>query len=189
METDNREYDSTQEIRAMILVCLPYPPLPTLFSRVSGEGDPVLQTSHDLIARLLRDAAQRCTHEENKARQRKQQTVLTRFMKRLATQDSEAPVALYGLYCQYTRDHIATYLPEGAPPPDLRFLPLESTCKGDKVHKAMCDYVAGQSRILKLRDGDCADNWLRYEYTDMMLRARSHLLEEKIEDEEEEEEE
>ena len=106
-------------------------------------------------------------------------------MKRLATLDSADPVALYGLYCQYTRDHIATYLPPGAPPPDLRFLPLESTCKGDRIHKAMRDYMAGQARILQLPDGACAENWLRYEYADMLLFARSRLLDEKIEGEEE----
>ena len=80
--------------------------------------------------------------------------------------------------CAYTMQHIAAYLPQGAPPPSMRFLPLNHPCKGDRTHKAMCDYMAAQARILELPDGTCAENWLRYEYFDMLQFARHRLIHE-----------
>lgn len=173
-----REYDSTQEIRAMILAALPYPPLPVLLPRLSESTEDVLQTSHDLLSMLLREACAKRTKSENEARLRRQQVVLANFMRELATEACASPPELYRVYCAYTMQHIATYLPPGAPAPALRFLPLDHPCKGDRTHKAMCDYMAAQARILELPDGECAENWLRYEYFDMMLFARSRLMQE-----------
>jgi hypothetical protein len=42
----------------------------------------------------------------------------------------------------------------------------------------MCDYMAAQARILELPDGQCAENWLRYENFDMLLFARGRLINE-----------
>ena len=171
-----REYDSTQEIRAMILAALPYPPLPVLLPRLDGSGEEALQTSHDLISMLLRHSCARRSESENKERQRRQQAILVGFMRDLGSEACDAPPGLYRTYCEYTLRHIATYLPPGAPPPALRFLPLDHPCKGDATHKAMCGYMAAQARLLELPDGECAENWLRYEYFDMLLFARSRLI-------------
>jgi hypothetical protein len=173
-----REYDSTQEIRAMILAALPYPPLPILLPKLDASGEDVLQTSHDLISMLLRESCAKRTVSENQARMQRQQAALAGFMRDLGGEACASPVELYRIYCAYTMHHIATYLPPGAPPPALRFLPLDHPCKGDKTHRAMCDYMAAQARILELPDGQCAENWLRYEYFDMLLFARGRLINE-----------
>jgi len=173
-----REYDSTQEIRAMILAALPYPPLPILLPKLHASGEDILQTSHDLISMLLRESCAKRTASENKARQQRQQAVLAGFMRSVTSEACASPPELYRVYCEYTMHHIATYLPPGAPQPVLRFLPLDHPCKGDKTHKTMCDYMAAQARILELPDGECAENWLRYEYFDMLLHARSRLIHE-----------
>jgi hypothetical protein len=172
-----REYDSTQEIRAMILAALPYPPLPILLPKLHASGEDILQTSHDLISMLLRHSCAKGSASENKARQQRQQAVLAGFMRRVSSEACASPPELYRAYCEYTMHHIATYLPNGERPA-LRFLPLDHPCKGDKTHKTMCDYMAAQARILELPDGECAENWLRYEYFDMLLHARSRLINE-----------
>jgi hypothetical protein len=173
-----REYDSTQEMRAMILAALPYPPLPIALSRLEESHVDVLQTSHDLLSMLLRESCAKRTAAENKQRQRQQQAVLAEFMQAVTQERAAAPDALYALYCAFTMRHVACYLPPGAPAPDIRFLPLAHPCKGDVVHAAMCDYMAAQARILGLPDGVCADNWRRYEYADMLLHARFRLVSE-----------
>lgn len=160
----------------MILASLPYPPLPVALSRLEDSREQVLQTSHDLISMLLRESCAKCTVEENRRRRCQQQAVLAHFMRELTQDHAAAPEALYKLYCEGTLRHVACYLPPGAPPPDIRFLPLAHPCKGDAAHSAMCDYMAAQARILELPDGVCADNWRRYEYADMLLHARSRLV-------------
>lgn len=162
----------------MILAALPYPPLPILLSRLEESHEDVLQTSHDLLSMLLRESCAKRTASENQARQRQQQVVLAHFMRELCTEAAASPQALYDLYCKYTMRHIAAYLPPGAPQPSIRFLPLGHPCKGDRTHKAMCDYMAAQARILQLPDGTCAENWLRYEYFDMLQFARNRLVHE-----------
>ena len=174
-------YDSTQEMRAMILAALPYPPLPVQLRRLEEGnvlGGEVLQTTHDIISVLLQHACAKNSVSENRARLGKQRAALQTLLQALAEKGMQAIPDLYRTYCDHTLLHIAAYLGDGTTLPEMRFLPLESVCKGDACHLRMCDYMAGQARLLQLDEGFAAQDWLCYEYAHMLTVARSRLMEE-----------
>ena len=173
-------FDSTQELRAAILAALPYPPLPVALTRLELDctrlGVEVVQTSHDILSLLLREACARYTVSENRARQQQQQAVLRDFLKELVRDGLQPYPQLYATYCANTLRHVATY-PSAGPTPEMRFLPHDYVCKGDRVHLQMCDYMAAQSRILETGAGYSAQDWLHREYADMLVLTRSRLVE------------
>jgi hypothetical protein len=173
-------YDSTQEMRAMILAALPYPPLPVLLRRLedgNALGGEVLQTSHDIISTLLADACAKATVSDNEARRECQMETLRGLLSALGQDGLQAPPDLYSTYCDFTARHIASYLGGGADAlPEIRFLPLEHVCKGDAAHRRTCDYMAAQARLLDLGEGYAAQDWMRCEYAQMLTIARNRLL-------------
>jgi len=186
VRVEDRAFDETQELRAMIMAALPYPPLPVTLVRVEDGsdrlGDGVLQTSHDIISNLLKHACVTHTVSENKERQRRQQEILRDFLRVLAKDGMQPPPELYRTLCDFSQRHIATYikgLESSSTPPEIRFEPLDSVCKGDAAHRKMCDYMAAQGRLLELPAGLSAQDWARREYADMLLIARSRLVSER----------
>ena len=158
------------EMRAMVLLTLPYPPLPVLAARVEDglllDGDGLI-TSHTLIARALDEAAARNRPDENLRRRAAHIDVFQRFLHAMGTDGFFCePERLYQLYCAFTLEHIAAYFPPGHPL-DIRFQPFASVCKGDRVHAKTAEFVASQSIFFEdpapltreqcLRDHDYAD--------------------------------
>ena len=176
----SRTFDSTQELRAAILASLPFPPIAIRLKRTeegcSEPGLDVIQTTHDLLSLLLRDACVSFTVSENKARQLKQQDVLRDFLKDLVRNGLQPYPALYQTYCSSTLRHMATY-PSAGTNPQLCFMPHDYVCKGDRVHLQTCDYMAAQSRILQTGVGYSAQDWHHREYSDMLMITRSRLVE------------
>jgi hypothetical protein len=142
-------------------------------------GDGVLQTTHDILSNLLKQACVTHTVSENKERQRRQQEILREFLMAIAKDGMQPPPELYRTLCEFSQRHIATYI-KGNPSslPEIRFEPLDSVCKGDAAHKRMCDYMAAQGRLLELNAGLSAQDWACREYADMMLVARARLVSE-----------
>lgn len=178
-ECESRPYDCTQELRAMILAALPYPPLPVILRRIEDGnrlGADVLQTSHDILSKLLSESCVRCTVSENADRREKQRGILREFLAELVKDGLQAPPKLYHTLCQFTMKHIESYFREGSPAPQIRFMPFDEVCKGDVVHKKMCDYIAAQARLLELQGGLCAQDWMDAEYFQLMLVARDRLV-------------
>lgn len=176
---DNRAYDSTAELRAMILAALPYPPLPVMLTRLEDGnvlGDEVLQTSHDVLSNLLLHACARCTIKENKERQSRQKNVLRSFINSISKDGLQSMPELYQTYCWHTQKHIETYLSQDSNVPNMRFLPFESVCKGDYVHTRACDFMAAQARLLETGYGLCAQDWQGREYPEMILMTRQRLI-------------
>ena len=180
MDSDGRGYDSTQEMRAMILAALPYPPLPIMLRRLedgNALGDEILQTSHDVISNMLVQSCAKGSAGENANRRKLQVAVLQDLLRAISDNGLQPPPELYRTYCEFTARHIASYiLGSGECRPEMRFLPLEHVCKGDVVHLRMCDYMAGQARLLALDEGFAAQDWLSYEYAHMLSIARNRLV-------------
>jgi hypothetical protein len=167
----------------MILAALPYPPLPVQLRRLeegNALGGEVLQSSHEIISTLLAESCAKGSVSDNEARRARQQEALRGLLAALGRGGLQPPPELYRTYCDFTARHIASYVHSGggAPLPEIRFLPLEHVCKGDFVHLRMCDYMAGQARLLELGEGYAAQDWMRCEYAQMLALARNRLVNE-----------
>lgn len=170
LSTESRPYDSTQEIRAMILAALPLPPLPVIVQQLDEDNRVVgekIQTSHDVLSNLMLHACARNSPKENAERKRRQLDVLKSLLEQLCKLEKN-PKTLYDVYCHHTSLHMATYIPADGCMPPMTYAPLSSVCKGDYAHRKMCDYMAGQAILLQENRFLCANDWLCREYADML---------------------
>lgn len=177
----NMSVDSVREVRTMILLSLPYPPLPITVSSVdplelSAQGEQCQTTSHTLIARCLNDAAERADRGRNERRQKRQMTVFQEFLHALANGGfaMDAP-ALFALYCDFTKRHIDTYFEPGETTPHVAFGELHDAPKGGKPHAKMCEYMAGQSVLFQDSPPLPRHHFERKSYSSMLLMARDRL--------------
>lgn len=74
--------------------------------------------THTLLAQCLQDAAARGDAGANLERKERQMLVFQRFLHSMATRGFEAEGdALYDVYCEASREHLLTYIKEGARAP------------------------------------------------------------------------
>jgi hypothetical protein len=177
--------DPNREVRTMVLLSLPYPPLPVLASttedgRLSGEQ---VTTSHTFIARGLDEAMARKDQKDNSERRERQLDVFRRFLHTMGTDGFFCnPDRLYQIYCASTLEHIATYFPPGHPV-DIRFEPLASITRGDKAHSKMAEYMAAVSVLHEDAVPVPRSEYLQMSFADMLLACRDRLGHSMSEDE------
>jgi hypothetical protein len=167
------------EMRAMVLLSLPYPPLPILVAGVEQDDgrlqDDELTTTHALIARALEESMARNRTSENDDRRARQVDVLQRFLHTMATDGFFCgEERLYQIYCFFSLEHIATYFPVGHLV-DIRFQPLSSVTKGDKVHTKMAEYMASQSVVFEDPVRVRRDQYVKQDYAEMLRACRDRL--------------
>jgi len=167
------------EIRAMVLLSLPYPPLPILVAGVEQDDgrlqDDELTTTHALIARALEESMARNRTSENDDRRVRQVDVLQRFLHTMATDGFFCKEErLYQIYCYFSLEHIATYFPVGHLV-DIRFQPLSSVTKGDKVHSKMAEYMASQSVVFEDPVRVRRYQYAQQDYVEMLRGCRDRL--------------
>ena len=135
---------------AMILVCLPLPPVPVLVCRGEDAVDGVC-SSHDLHAIMIATDMQRTAQgaatpaEQDEARMRKCQ-VLNAMQERIigtltlagGVHDTHTCNKCYEVICQAIRRYWALY-PHACT--DVRMHAMDSVLPGDKVYKDMLAYV------------------------------------------------
>ena len=172
--------DSVAEMRTMILLSLPFPPLPIRVEKtdsleISARGEDRDTTSHTLIAKVLNDAAERNDQGANARRNKRQMEVFQRFLHALGGGGFDADAkGLFTLYCDYTRLHIHTYF-ENAPPPPVFFGRCEDVARGSPVHLKMCEYMAGQSILFGDKPPVARREYERKSYGSLLLMARARL--------------
>ena len=172
--------DSVAEMRTMILLSLPFPPLPIRVEKtdsleLSARGEDRDTTSHTLIAKVLNDAAERNDQGANARRNKRQMEVFQRFLHALGGGGFDADAkGLFTLYCDYTRLHIHTYF-ENAPPPPIFFGRCEDVARGSPVHLKMCEYMAGQSILFGDKPPVARREYERKSYGSLLLMARARL--------------
>jgi len=172
--------DSLREIRTMILLALPYPPLPVSVAHVEADecrvdGEESVTTSHTLIGQCLNGAVARADERGNRGRQARQRAALQRFLHSMATAGFFGTAQdVFGIYCGATLEHVASFFPEGHPL-DLRFRPMDSVCRGDATHRKMAEYLAGQSVLFQDQPPVGRDQYLLLSYPEQLLLARSRL--------------
>ena len=149
----------------MVLLALPFPPLPCVVGRVEGMeltgeeqvknhwvvlvaqcGLGVLShdnlckqvvTTHTLYAKCLEEARLRGDTESHARRRGRQVDVFQRFLHAMATRGFEAEgEALYAVYCEFSRAHLGTYFDNPPEASLLAGLPLVSG--GDRACFRSC---------------------------------------------------
>ena len=174
--------DDNREIRAMILCSLPYPPLPVEarhFEDGNRLGETAVTTSHDILSHLLEVA---CVYKDAHAdaeRKSRQMEVFRCFLMDIVQNGMVDTEKLYSIYCKRTAEHIATYYPQGSAP-QIRFMPFAYTCRGDSVHRRICDYMAGPSILLGHESGTTAASWECHDLSSLLNTARGHFVTEVI---------
>lgn len=171
--------DPNREIRTMILLTLPYPPLPVIATRVEQDDgrllDDEVTTSHTFIAQGLCDATARNDQPSNKERKKRQKQVFQEFLHAMATEGFSCDIGrLYDIYCRFSIGHIATYLPPEHPI-DIRFQPVSYVVRGDKCHAKMAEYMAAQSLFYEDIPPVTRDQYLTQDFTTMLLACRDRL--------------
>ena len=171
--------DTNHYLRAMVLMTLPYPPLPVNATRIELDDnrlqDEEVTTSHTFIAKGFEEASLRNDAKINAERKIRQQDVMREFLHAMAVEGFFCDYEhLYLIYCRYTFNHIATYFPPGQPI-DVRFQPHSYVVRGDKCHAKMAEYLAAQSVFHE----DCPPvtraQYLCYDFPDMLCVARDRL--------------
>jgi len=172
--------DPLREIRTMILLSLPYPPLPIRVDRVEADAnlistDDATTTTHSLLAICLNAAVSRNNIKENTERKLKAETIFQKLLHDMATRGFDASDAeLYTIYCRNSLNHIAAYFPN-TPPPQIEFRPLHYITTGDATHAKMCEYMAGQSVLFDDNPVKTAQDFAHKSYADLLRMLRDRL--------------
>jgi hypothetical protein len=179
--------DPNREMRTMVLLALPYPPMPVLATRFEQDDGRLLEdavtTSHTFIARALDEAMARNNQVENSERMLRQRACFRGLLQTMVAEGFAcSPERLYLIYCRYTLDHIATYFPVGYPL-DIRFQPYGYTVRGDAVHAKLAEYMAGQSIFFEDPHPISRAQYLHYEPHELLSALRDRLGRVKTEEE------
>lgn len=177
--TGASDEDSNREIRTMILLTLPYPPLPVLAARTELDDgrlhEDEVTTSHTFIAQGLQEAMARNDKPFNRERRKRQQKVFQDFLHAMATEgfacDDER---LYRIYCSFSLGHLATYFPP-LHPIDVRFQPLAYVARNDRCHVKMAEYMAAQSLFYEDQPPITREQYLRLSFPEMLRACRDRI--------------
>lgn len=173
--------DSLRETRTMVLLSLPFPPLPVYVRAVdplelSAQGEMTETTTHTLLARCMDAEAERGDQERNARRRQRQTKAFQQFVQDLALRgfDMEAP-ELFEFYCEHSKNYLHTYFEEGELRMDVMFARLEDVTKGSKPHTKMCEYCAAQSILFKDEPPKTRAHYERKGYGSLLLMTRDRL--------------
>ncbi len=166
----------------MVLLSLPYPPLPVIASRMEDGTDDDsrlvdgVTTTHTLIAKGLTESMARDDATANASRRIRQTEVFQRFLSVMAAEGFHTtdPARLYEIYCRFSMDYIATYLPPGHPV-DFRVPPLSYIVKRDRTHTRLAEYMAAQSIFFGDEPPVPRDHYLSRSPGDLLFDLRARL--------------
>jgi hypothetical protein len=148
--------DGAREVRAMVLLSMPCPPMPMLMSKEILDEvsfvhtDQVPCNSHDLIAHLLNKAAaaRNCgeiIHSQRRLYQQNTSAILNQRFDdwKLTHPDDEIPPLeiSYGFFAEFTRSYIQGYMSDPARELDIRFIPATDVDHGSILYCKCLDFA------------------------------------------------
>lgn len=98
--------DTSREIRSILMVLFPCPPLPMIGGRI--DGSPAIFSSHDLLAKLIDEVAQRNDQRSNEKRKEMQESLTRAYLRFLEEKDEEEH---WEVMCNFTRLYMNSYFP------------------------------------------------------------------------------
>ena len=165
--------DSNQEIRTLILVSTPFPPIPIIVQQYEDRviGDDVVRDSHTVFSMLLEVAVKRDDAAANNVRRERQEGLFDAFFEAFDGGGDTAPVEkYYDLVCDFTRRWIHAYM--DPMPFDARFMPMDSVCVGDAVHRVAALHAYVQDQYLRLPHDESINT---LPYPQLLARSQRNL--------------
>lgn len=150
--------DAMREVRSMVLLTSPCPPLPLLANLETFDRDmedrvvtDAVSNSHDLIAHLMNRAIHvqvntRDFHEQRVLKQRAAEKTLFESIDQMTDDGSMDVEKVYSAFQRYTRDYVASFLSPQANH-DLRFMPLSEVCLSDPILLSARSFVKAQDTL------------------------------------------
>lgn len=148
--------DSSREIRSMILVAFPCPPLPM-------EGSGRFVNSHDMLAYLIDVAARREDKADNAKREKNQEVLMVQYEKDMKLCRSETET--WNAMTMFTRQYMMTY---SVIMHEARFLPFDAITP--PLKKQLCSWLAAQ-HILQGDDHVCGSMFEHLDAWPLYLRC------------------
>jgi hypothetical protein len=188
------QHDTTREIRSIILLTMPCPPMPMLMSReVAGEVsyveyDCVACNSHDLIAHLLTKVASdhMCSVAVHKRRKEYQKTASDALNKRFDDWRLENPAMAcpplemcHSFFAEFTRAYIQSFMVDPTKILDIRITPATDVDKHSMLHTKTLDFAKAQNIMFGALPEHDVENMSYSEF--LQLSAKRILLPDGIE--------
>ncbi len=179
---------------SMALSAMPVSPMPMLVGRevpdeiTAMSGDHTIANTHDLWAALLLSAMERQDMEDNEKRRDTQQRITEelfsecRKIKAEQTSDVGDKTAekVYEAFGNFTRGSIAALSSKM----DVRFAPLDSIVREDKIHVATCHHCCAQDTVFGQLSTDepretkrTAEEFSEHGYKALMMRQFARICE------------
>ena len=145
------EGDSSAEIRSMMMVMHPCPPLPICGGEIDGEidGEPQQTSSHDALSFCVDLSARRNDVAWNNERAVIHQAWIDMYMRRLMEHHTAGLAfpgheeVTYAIMSDFTRIYIQSYFPRSNM--DIRFAPLDSAT--NPMRALVCQWLAARQIV------------------------------------------
>ena len=176
---------SQQELDAvvsMIMVNLPFPPMPVVVRR--GSGEEASCSSHDLLSRAIScslveswkqlDGTDETVHQADPKQNGKMQVLLNLNNQnaRQCKENRPTTETVYELFGQAFRDYMAFY--PGSP--DIRFLPIDSVDRQSTIHAQALQHIQAKrinTQDARVTNSSCSYAQLIDEYSkDLYLESK-----------------
>ena len=146
------EGDSSAEMRSMMMVMHPCPPLPIVGAVINGR--PHHADSHDSLAFCIDIVARRGDERENRSREEAQTAWVGAYVQTLRALGPRQNV--YDVMCDFTRLYIQSYFPRANM--DIRFAPIEDI--HPRMQQRVCEWLAARQIVdLDKEDARAEDHY------------------------------
>ena len=182
------------EVVSMTLSAMPVPPMPVLVGQevpdeiTSMSGKHVIANSHDLWAALLLSAMERQKPDENEKRKEMQKQFTSDLFatckkineERVAGTGANIEDRVYEAFGAFTRKNLAALSSSS----DVRFAPLDTIGREDKIHVATCHHCRAQDIVFGGISTDAetetkktAEEFSQFAYPALMMRQFARICE------------
>ena len=161
------------ELDASTVAAMPCPPLPVLVTGADSQEEKAFP-SHTIMKSILHRMSQRTDDSEKIDYTVRLKAIAETLFATIDTQGEHITTQqAYEAFCTYMRQVLLASRPVH---PDIRFLPLEHTCKGDTMHKATCDHMRAQDFLFGEQDPCSIVLYEEMEYSDLVVLYTQRIL-------------
>ena len=144
--------DGNREIRSMVMVSFPIPPLPLIVCKEMEDelsfvhADHAVTSSHDLVAHLINVTCVVASSAVNAQRMKRQKEIMDSFFDKIDSHREEVNHSeewCYKAATEFTRIYTASYMQKSTDV-DMRFVPASEIDRNHKVFRKMIEFQKAQ---------------------------------------------